>query len=306
MVDSPSAPGYVRPDEWEEGKLVRRLSLGLLAAGLMLVAVPSAGNAATQIGETFDPVNSCNTSETLLQSTSPGGKYAAPAAGVITQWSFQTGGTAPTGLKFKVGRFAGSSNFTIVGESAPVNPVTDRLNSYPTRIPVQPGDVIGFFSGSAPTSCWRIDDAYRYHRNLGDVPPGTTAPFIAGLDPLQLDLSALLEPDCDGDGLGDETQDADLSSCVCKGEQATIRGTDGPDEIKGTPARDVVAALAGRDRVSGLAGKDLICGGRGRDALKGGKDKDKLLGQRGADTLKGGGGNDTCKGGKGRDEEKSC
>jgi Ca2+-binding RTX toxin-like protein len=99
-------------------------------------------------------------------------------------------------------------------------------------------------------------------------------------------------------------------SATCRGEQATIVGTDGADRITGTPGADVIAALGGKDELSGLAGKDAICGAKGNDTLKGGagndqlsgqKGDDKLYGQKGNDKLSGKAGNDTLKGGPGKD-----
>jgi Ca2+-binding RTX toxin-like protein len=75
---------------------------------------------------------------------------------------------------------------------------------------------------------------------------------------------------------------------ACKGEPATIVGTEGNDIRRGTPSTDVIAGLGGNDRLSGLAGNDVICGGAGKDTLKGGKGKDRLYGGPGKDTLKGG------------------
>jgi Ca2+-binding RTX toxin-like protein len=131
------------------------------------------------------------------------------------------------------------------------------------------------------------------------------------------------EPDCDNDGLGDQTQDTNLSSCApgtipppapgpggttvtCKGLAATIVGTGGNDVRTGSQGKDVIAGLGGNDAFSGIAGNDVICGGAGKDTLKGGKGKDSLLGQKGKDALKGGGGKDLCKGGKGNDSASKC
>jgi Ca2+-binding RTX toxin-like protein len=102
-------------------------------------------------------------------------------------------------------------------------------------------------------------------------------------------------------------------SASCRGRQATMVGTDGPEQISGTPAADVIAALGGKDKLSGLAGQDVICGGKGNDTLKGGggkdqltgqKGNDKLYGQKGNDKLSGKAGNDTLKGGPGKDTLK--
>ena len=175
------------------------------AVAIMLVGATSA-NAATQVGETFLPSN-CAANSTRLQSTSPSGQYAAPSAGVITSWSYQADG-APPQLKFKVGRRSGGDDFTMIGESVLVTPAPGVLNSYPVQIPVQAGDIIGLYTAT-PGGCVRNATGYGYHRLGGDVMPPTTATFIESVDQ-QLDVSAILEPDCDGDGFGDETQDAEL------------------------------------------------------------------------------------------------
>ena len=51
----------------------------------------------------------------------------------------------------------------------------------------------------------------------------------------QMSISAVLEPDCDQDGLGDESQGIDTSSCTCKGRVATIVGTMAEDKLTGIP-----------------------------------------------------------------------
>jgi Ca2+-binding RTX toxin-like protein len=104
--------------------------------------------------------------------------------------------------------------------------------------------------------------------------------------------------------------------CVpCKGQTATMVGTEGADTLTGTAGKDVVSALGGNDTVSGLNGKDVICGGDGKDKLNGGNAKDTILGGAGKDSLNGGngkdsllgqGGKDTCKGGKSDDTAKKC
>jgi hypothetical protein len=45
------------------------------------------------------------------------------------------------------------------------------------------------------------------HYAVGDVLPGSPVPFTEDNVNLRIDISAELEPDADGDGYGDETQD---------------------------------------------------------------------------------------------------
>jgi hypothetical protein len=306
-----------------QGRLVKRFSLASLATAAALMALPSGAGAATQVGETFTPVsgnpNPCFAGNTLIQSTSPNGQYAVPLAGVITSWSFAANGSPPQ-LKFKVGRSAGGANFSIVGESAVKTPTPNQLNTYLDSIAVQPGDLLGLYTATTG-DCVRAASGYNFHFRLGDQLPGPPVPFVPnpGAE-TQFDISALVESDCDKDGLGDETQDTNLSTCppgttptgpaptlpsgkpaTCKGKPATILGTSGKDVRTGSQGRDVIVALAGNDSISGVGGNDVICGGAGKDTLKGGAGKDQLLGQKGKDTLKGGGGKDVCTGGKGND-----
>jgi hypothetical protein len=314
-------------------KLARTIPVAAIAATALLAA-PSGASAATTIGQVFTPTgNTCGANFTRLQTVSPPAntgspQYLAPTDGVITQWNFQAPATT-SAMRFKVGRATGNTNeFTVIGQSdPPVVPVANVLNSYFTRISVKAGDIIGTYT-TAASSCTRPQTGYDYRFINGDVQPPTTAVFPNGFTNVQVDVSASLEPDCDNDGFGDQTQDTDLSSCAppppgtppgpgipppgsppgtppvtCKGLNATIVGTNGSDARTGSPGRDVIAGLGGSDRLSGLAGNDVICGGAGKDTLLGGKGKDKLYGQKGKDTLKGGPGADTLKGGAGKDKQ---
>jgi Ca2+-binding RTX toxin-like protein len=312
-------------------KLTRTIPAAILAA-TALMAAPSGAGAAAQVGQTVDPAGSfCSPNNlTWLQSISPSnGSFVVPFDGVITSWSYQGGAFPPAQLKLKVGR-VGATSLTIVGESSPANPVANQLNTFPTKVTAHDDDVIGFLTTNG--QCAALGQVgYAAVFANGDIPPpgGTGSPITTETG-THLDLSALLESDCDKDGLGDETQDQDLSSCgpgnppgnppgippatgpgtqaqaTCKGLAATIVGTNGSDVRTGSLAKDVIAGLGGNDTLSGIAGNDVICGGGGKDLLKGGKGNDKLYGQKGNDALKGGGGNDVCKGGKGKDTLSSC
>ncbi|MGH2755563.1 MAG: calcium-binding protein [Actinomycetota bacterium] len=79
---------------------------------------------------------------------------------------------------------------------------------------------------------------------------------------------------------------------ACWGQEPTIIGTDGADEIVGTGRRDVIAALAGRDVIRGLDGDDLLCGGIGLDKIYGGDGDDSIDGEIGPDYSYGQAGND--------------
>jgi hypothetical protein len=194
-----------------------RRKVGLLfaigsVAGVALAA-PSGAFGATTLGETFTP-ESCSP-ETYIQTADPGNRYMVPSDGVITRWSYQSDSTPPTQMKFKVGRTAPgadlslNTNVTIVGQSSlePIEPST--LNTYGTQISVKAGDRIG---EAIEADCSRFDAAYTDHYFGDDVQPGTTELFTQ--ETYQQDISAVLEADCDKDGLGDETQDTDTTTCA--------------------------------------------------------------------------------------------
>jgi hypothetical protein len=202
------------------------------AAASIAIAGPVTGaDAATQIGETFaPPPPSCGGPGTWLQSGSPNGQYAAPFSGVISSWSYQATGSVGSSLQLKVVRKLGESSFFVVGQSEFQTLAPNALNVFPTRIAVEAGDTIGIRIPN-PLPCKR-PAAATYVRNstFEDAQPGETlltGPPVAGE---QLDIAAVVEPDCDSDGFGDETQDTDLLSCP-PAPETTI--TTGPkDKIK--------------------------------------------------------------------------
>ena len=112
--------------------------------------------------------------------------------------------------------------------------------------------------------------------------------FVARGDQAEVDWAA----DCAAGGGSDPV--------TCRGQDATLVGTPGPDrgasKLIGTRGADVIVARGGNDRVRADAGKDLVCGGSGDDEINGG---------RGKDLLRGGPGKDRCPGAD-PSEARSC
>jgi hypothetical protein len=175
----------------------RRLPVTIAVALAFAFAVATPAGAATQVGETFAPVApswvSGGSGITDLQSGSPDGQYVVPFTGVITSWSFEATATGAPTLTFKVARPAGGNDFVIVGEDGPRAPTAGVLNTFPTQIPVQAGDLIGDYRVTGGLFA-RSDGDYSVQTMAGDPAPGTNATFGAPGGGLQLDLSATLEP----------------------------------------------------------------------------------------------------------------
>lgn len=269
--------GSAQPDETMTLRGRTRALTAFIASALLLVATPSSASGATTVGDADTPDIGCTPGFTILQSTSPGDDYAAPEAGVITSWSFRATALPPQ-LKLKVGRPAGGERLTIIGESAVETLAANQLNTFPAQIPVQAGDVIGFYV-AADGHCQLAASGYGYHYRDEDVPPGTTATFLSLADGAKVTVSANLE------------------TKKCKGAAPTMAGTEGNDTLVGTNANDVIVGLGGKDTLKGAGGRDKLCGLKGEDKIKGG---------RGKDFLNGGGGKDKCVGGPARDIAKNC
>jgi hypothetical protein len=180
-----------------------RRALATVATFIAVMAAPGAASAATQLGETITP-NVSRTGAMSYAGTGPP-SYAAPSPGVITSWAHIAPGS-PTTMRFKVARPAGGDNFTVIGNSDLVTPDPFVLNTFATRIPVQAGDVIGFYIETTTFVMWSTTGT-AYHQISGDPAVGSTDTWTLVGAPLKLDLSATLEPDIDNDGFGDETQD---------------------------------------------------------------------------------------------------
>jgi hypothetical protein len=210
------------------GKRCSRFAvLGLLGVGVALSAQLSASATTTSIGEAAPPdaPNSCipsgatSTSLELFQTArADGTSYAVPADGVITSWSFHGSGLQSSLVTLRVYRphtAMGPDTFSPVADGGPVQGLFgDQEFVFPARLPVRAGDIIGLrsqklgvvFAGTC-ASFGGPGDTYRVLQGTAPTAIGVSAdyPETSGL---KIDVAAQVEPDVDGDGYGDDTQDA--------------------------------------------------------------------------------------------------
>jgi hypothetical protein len=203
----------------------RKLRVAIFAALIIVAALPSSAAGATRIGDTFPTVNYCDPFFTNLQSGSPVGQYDVPSPGVITSWSYQADASPPQ-VRFKVAHAAGGNNFQIVGQSDLITPAPGALHTSPIRLSVNAGDFLGLYATNG--ECGRSGPSYAMHYRPSDIGIGVS-PY-SGPSASQLNIAAVLEPDCDNDGFGDETQDQDIVACP-PGPTATITEAP-PDKVK--------------------------------------------------------------------------
>lgn len=191
-----------------------RMSRATLGAALLLVAAlaiaaPPA-RAATTFGSTSPTGTSCASGPlTIIQTGSPAITYAAPNAGVITSWSYKAGSMPPATIKLRVVRPTSTAGtYTTIGLTQTVSPSANQLITSPARIPVAANDFIGFTTTSATGfDCGGFAAGFNYATLHLDPALGSTDAYAPAAG-VQVNISATLEPDADGDGFGDETQDA--------------------------------------------------------------------------------------------------
>jgi hypothetical protein len=159
-----------------------RLGIAALCCTTLLWGVPVHAATTATVGQLPAPNTNCGPAGTvsstyLLTGVASGTPYTVPFAGVITSWSFHSGTIPVTNLKLKVGRAAGGTSFTIVGEAAAGAQVPNTINTYPASIPVAAGDVIGIHEegGDCQSSTGNNADTDAYV--VGDPSPGSTLPF---------------------------------------------------------------------------------------------------------------------------------
>lgn len=183
------------------------LACVLAITGASFVCAPANAGAATVIGDgyTISGGIGCGLEGTYIQTASPSSSYAAPHDGVITSWGsrghFRT-------MTLKIARLGAGSQFTMIGSDGPrLHAENSELETYPVRIPVRQGDVIGMYvpAGTFNYCLSGGTDFTDGHRSV-NVPPGDTTSFD-DTESLKLPIEATIEHDGDGDGFGDETQD---------------------------------------------------------------------------------------------------
>jgi hypothetical protein len=189
------------------------------AVGLVGLGIPTSASAAVTIGEdtstpgdaTFFgcsgfPTSSC----TLAQTTHPARSYTAPFDGVIVRWRIR-GDSEAVQFALRALHSNGDGTFTGAGttEARTVSPGVE--NVFDSALPISEGELIGVnvpgadglphvdrrsvpgasFSVWSPTP---LQD--------GETRAPSSSSFVNALI-----YNAELEPDCDSDGLGDESQD---------------------------------------------------------------------------------------------------
>ncbi|HEY2056683.1 MAG TPA: hypothetical protein VGH14_22330 [Solirubrobacterales bacterium] len=198
----------------------KRLSAALvLALAASALAGAGSASAATVFGSDCTATN-VKEGAVWISTAHPEGAFplTAPISGVITEWLVSTNIKVESEGKFAgefprifqqrliVAKSEGPESFKIVGEAqgGPLN--LTGTNTYLARVPVQAGDYIGLAGDPYAAFCPTENKADKFAFTVGGTPLGSIFK-VENKEGLQVPVVARIEPDVDGDGYGDETQD---------------------------------------------------------------------------------------------------
>jgi hypothetical protein len=191
---------------------MRRICIVLaIVLGVCAAAAPAA-SAATEFGDGCTANEASSGEEvTLFEISAPGNPLpvVAPVSGVLTQWKISLI-TAPISVSttMQVYRLNPTTKtLSVIGEST--GQVVPGLNTFSTRIPIQAGDRIGLVGHSeiGTLLCETVSEIGHYGGFEGSATTGATVPYLETSGKVRIPAVGVIEPDADGDGYGDETQD---------------------------------------------------------------------------------------------------
>jgi hypothetical protein len=200
---------------------LRAVALVGTVLALALTVVPGA-SASIEVGDECAANEAGRYSQVPEEQASGGAlPLATPISGVVTAWKVISAYPEPVAEWMAAFRPAKSGGtFQVVGASNE-EIVNTGPNTFPTRIPVQAGDRFGPVPVYETLFCNTGNTGDHTWSFPGSVGLGSSHTFAAGVD-VRVPLIIVIEPDRDGDGYGDETQDGCPQSAAYQGPCPTI------------------------------------------------------------------------------------
>jgi hypothetical protein len=215
----------------------------LLACMCAVLPIAAPAHAAVTIGPNPLPERSgvvgAGGAKIFTTSVAPGVTLASPIDGVVVRWRVRRGEgpgfLSADKITLRILRSTGLiDEFTAVGTSeahdvpgSNGDPVD--VYEYTTRLPIAAGDSIGLGTtdGEFP---YRAAINASYLMRINPLADGQTATFEAGsFSDRYVLVNADVEPDCDRDGFGDETQDPQIAPVASCGFVAAPADTRAPN-----------------------------------------------------------------------------
>jgi hypothetical protein len=213
-----------------------------LAAVLAALALPAAASGAVTIGSNLAGTGTngpggCNTICTGVNVNLPATSTAAngltsPINGVVVKWRVKSASSGNP-VSFRVLRPGAGTTYTGAGTSTP-GTTNGATAEFATRLKINAGDGVGLNPGNsalvwsnnaaATVAHWSVTNGFNNGLADGQTAPGATSNQ-------ELLVQAVVEPDADGDGFGDETQDG----CPADPARQTPPCGTGPTNPNGNP-----------------------------------------------------------------------
>jgi hypothetical protein len=214
----------------------RKLGAAALIGLGAMTSTTAGADAATTIGATAEEAHAwgaqdCFGATLYVQAGSAGVSYVVPGGGgVITSWSAHGFG-APAPLGLKTVRRSTATSYVVTGSSGVQTVGASGSTTFPARLPVAGGDEIALwvpveFPDKAPCN-YVTDDPGDVMAYRGGSSPEPALGDAYNTDQtgsqFRLNVSAKVEPDLDGDGYGDDTQDACPADAATQAEPCPDR-----------------------------------------------------------------------------------
>jgi hypothetical protein len=195
--------------------VTRRMNLrvaSVLAAGaLATCAAPAL--AATQLGQVAPSgaigAGGCTNCAEFQVATAPGSApyVVGPGGGVITSWTFHAVNTATAAQLRLFAPGPGAGRFTLIAETPYHSFTLGETATVPTQIPVAAGMHLGVAVSAGDEDYITGVTGDHVSSNPDFNLPIGGSELVTTSDQRHANIAAIVEPDADHDGYGDETQD---------------------------------------------------------------------------------------------------
>jgi hypothetical protein len=178
-----------------------------------------------------DNCNPAGCQFTNMQTVLPGRQVSSPISGVVVRWRVRSAGGS---VRLRIVRPVEGGLFSGLARSEIVNVTSGEVQEFPTRLPIEAGNLIGIdgFDTTAFRGFRDAPGAFVQSWYPLQIPEDGTPSNDGGLADFELLLNADIEPDADADGFGDESQNITFSKTPkkkTKSRNATFQFTGPPN-----------------------------------------------------------------------------
>lgn len=241
----------------------RLILAAVVAAALLALTAGTAG--AVEIGSRCTASGSGPGIRVQTVEVPGGPSYSAPTAGIVTKWGLSVPNGQSGMVRLKILSYSSDDSSGTVLNHSESMPFVSGPNTFDTRIPIAAGNTIALYSPDYSAYCL-----------TGVAPAETSGLGVGGSEPpvggsftvwpeysgTRTALFAVIEPDGDGDGFGDESQDlcpqrADTQTACPAVSIASLKRKAGNKSLKLTLATNTQATvkLTASARIPATGGK---------------------------------------------------